>query len=407
MNFLESLKGAFQNLQGNKVRSFLTMLGIIIGIASVITMSGIGKGGQEHITGDLKKGGYGKFTVTVDKDDEEFRWKYLLNHDLVEELEKSEKFKNVSVNISRRVFMKFKKRYQMINLVATTPKYEKIDEVEYIVGRGFLPYEYTSGEKIIVIDNVTAKHLFSSELNALGKNISFISGRKSSPITYKIVGVFRNPLEKLIKVMAGPRVPRFMRIPLDTYDRVYDLSSGGFNSIILESKNPENLSLDMKIANEILEKITGIKNLYQVETITTGASSFDDILNTMNIFVTFVAGISLLVGGIGVMNIMLVSVIERTKEIGIRKALGARNKDILTQFLMESMILTGLGGIIGIVLGIVFGITIGHFIGIDPIFSINSIILSMGISTLIGVIFGVTPANKASKLNPIDALRSE
>ncbi|MCJ8343000.1 MAG: FtsX-like permease family protein, partial [Cetobacterium sp.] len=144
-----------------------------------------------------------------------------------------------------------------------------------------------------------------------------------------------------------------------------------------------------------------------VETITTGASSFDDILNTMNIFVTFVAGISLLVGGIGVMNIMLVSVIERTKEVGIRKALGARNKDILIQFLMESIILTGFGGIIGIILGILFGIIIGHFIGIDPIFSINSIILSMGISTLIGIIFGVTPANKASKLNPIDALRSE
>lgn len=207
--------------------------------------------------------------------------------------------------------------------------------------------------------------------------------------------------------MGGRRIPRFMRTPLNTYDKVYDLSKGGYSSIIIESKNPQNLAADMKNANQLLENMTGIKGLYQVETISNAAASFDNILTTLNIFITFVAGISLFVGGIGVMNIMLVSVIERTKEIGIRKAIGATNKDILIQFLMESIILTGFGGIGGVFIGITLALAISYFVNIPPIFSLFSIALALGVSTLIGLIFGVAPAKKASQLNPIDALRAE
>ncbi|MCI5724325.1 FtsX-like permease family protein, partial [Fusobacterium sp.] len=135
--------------------------------------------------------------------------------------------------------------------------------------------------------------------------------------------------------------------------------------------------------------------------------SFDKILSTLSIFITLAASISLFVGGIGVMNIMLVTVVERTKEIGIRKALGAKNKDILKQFLFESVILTLLGGLIGILLGVTLALLGGMIVGIKPVFSIMSIIVSMSISVIVGVIFGVSPARKASKLNPIDALRSE
>ena len=407
MNFLESLKGAIQNLKGNKIRSFLTMLGIIIGISSVITMSAIGKGGQQNITGDLKEGGYGKFTISIDKDDEEFRWKYLLEPEIVDSLKETNIFKNVSANISTRVFLELGKRREIIQLIATTPDYEKIDKAEYIFGRKFLPFEYEKGEKILVIDNLTAKDLFGSADKAIGNEMSFAVGRKNSPISYKIVGVFKNSLEELIKVMGGRRIPRFMRTPLNTYDKVYDLSKGGYNSIIVESKNPENLAADMKNANAILEDITGVKGLYQVETMSNAAASFDNILSTLNLFITFVAGISLFVGGIGVMNIMLVSVIERTKEIGIRKAIGATNKNILIQFLMESVILTGIGGIAGVLIGITLALVIGYFVNIPPVFSAFSITLALGVSTFIGVVFGVTPAKKASQLNPIDALRAE
>lgn len=407
MNFLESLKGAIQNLKGNKVRSFLTMLGIIIGISSVITMSAIGKGGQQNITGDLKEGGYGKFTISVDKDDEEFRWKYLLEPEMIESLKSTNLFKNVSANISTRVFIEIGRRREVIQLIATTPDYEKIDNAEYLYGRSFLPFEYEKGEKILVIDNLTAKSIFGTPENAIGNEMSFAVGRKNSPITYKVVGVFKNPLEELIKVMGGQRIPRFMRTPLNTYDKVYNLSTGGYNSIIVESKNPEELASDMSTANKVLEEISGIKGLYQVETMSNAAASFDKILSTLNLFITFVAGISLFVGGIGVMNIMLVSVIERTKEIGIRKAIGATNKDILIQFLMESVILTGIGGIVGVTIGVSLALIIGYFVNIPPVFSILSISSALCVSTFIGVIFGVTPAKKASQLNPIDALRAE
>lgn len=409
MNILESLKSAIQSIKGNKIRSFLTMLGIIIGISSVITMSSIGKGGQESITGNLKEGGYGKFNITIDKTDENFRWKYLLNEDIVNKLRESNKFKGVSPKISVNLGVKIEgsARRQMIMFNATTPDYENIDKINILYGRNILPFEYENGEKVIVIDNITAKDLFGNSKSALGKRIELFKGRFGNPQSYKIIGVYQNPLEQMIKVMGGKRVPRFGRMPLPTYEKLYDSQKTGYTTIILESKTPEDMALSMTQAKELLDNITGEAELYDINVENNGAASFDSILTTLNIFVTFVAGISLFVGGIGVMNIMLVSVVERTKEIGIRKAIGAKDIDILLQFLMESIILTGIGGIIGITLGVFLAIIIGYFIGINPVFSFITILISLIVSMGIGIIFGVTPAKKAAKLNPVDALRAE
>lgn len=407
MNFYESLKSAIQSLKGNKARSFLTMLGIIIGISSVITMSAIGKGGQENITGNLKKTGYGKFTVYVDREDQSFRWKYLLDDTTIEKLKKTNEFKAVSPMIKKRLFAKIGGRDEIMWLTVSTPEYEEIDKVNITGGRGFLSLEYKNGERSILIDHITARDLFGSSRNALGKSIEMAQSRKDAKLRYTVVGVFQNEFEQYVKAMGGRRIPRFVRMPLRTYDKIYNLKANGYTDIIIESKNPENMSEDMAKAKEILENITGVADLYEVGTLSEGASSFDNILTTLNLFVTFVAGISLFVGGIGVMNIMLVSVIERTKEIGIRKAIGAENRDILIQFLMESIILTGCGGIIGIIFGILFAVIIGNFVGIPPIFSAFSILSSLGVSMGIGIIFGVAPAKKAAELNPVDALRSE
>ena len=409
MNILESLKSAIQSIKGNKIRSFLTMLGIIIGISSVITMSSIGKGGQESITGNLKEGGFGKFNITIDKTDENFRWKYLLNEDIVNKLRESNKFKGVSpkINVNLGVKIEGSARRQMIMFNATTPDYENIDKINILYGRNILPFEYENGEKVIVIDNITAKDLFGNSKSALGKRIELFKGRFGNPQSYKIIGVYQNPLEQMIKVMGGKRVPRFGRMPLPTYEKLYDSQKTGYTTIILESKTPEDMALSMTQAKELLDSITGEAELYDINVENNGAASFDSILTTLNIFVTFVAGISLFVGGIGVMNIMLVSVVERTKEIGIRKAIGAKDIDILLQFLMESIILTGIGGVIGITLGVFLAIIIGYFIGINPVFSFITILISLIVSMGIGIIFGVTPAKKAAKLNPVDALRAE
>jgi len=409
MNFVESLKSAIQSIKGNKMRAFLTMLGIIIGISSVITMSSIGKGGQESITGDLKEGGYGKFNITIDKTDENFRWKYLLNEDIVKKLQESNKFKAVSPKISSNFGIKIDgdSRRQMVIFNATTPDYEEIDKVKILYGRNLLPFEYENSEKVITIDNITAKDLYGNARAALGQKLEIFKGRFGNPQTYKIVGVYQNPLEQMIKVMGGRRVPRFGRMPLPTYEKLYDSSQTGYTTIILESKTPEDMALSMTEARALLETITNEAELYDINVENNGAASFDSILSTLNIFVTFVAGISLFVGGIGVMNIMLVSVVERTKEIGIRKAIGATDFDILSQFLMESIILTGIGGVLGIGFGVVLAIVIGYFINIEPLFSLFTILVSLIVSMGIGIIFGVTPAKKAAKLNPVDALRAE
>ena len=407
MNFIESLKSAIQSLKGNKMRSFLTMLGIIIGISSVITMSAIGKGGQENITGNLKEGGYGKFSISVDKQDEEFRWKYLLDDSIIDKIKESGKFKAVSPKISSNFAVKIGERKEMMFLSVTTPDFEEIDKIDIIYGRNILPFEYESGEKVITIDQLTARALFTNEKNAVGQTVELSQGRRGNDIAYKIVGVYKNPLEQMIKIMGVRRIPRFVRMPLNTYDKLFDLQSGGYTSLIVESKDPEKLAESMTEAKKLMADITGIEELYEVNSESNAAASFDNILSTLNIFVTFVAGISLFVGGIGVMNIMLVSVIERTKEIGIRKAIGATNADIMIQFLMESIILTGLGGILGIIIGVLLGMGIGFAVKIPPIFSTASIVSSLIVSTGIGIIFGVTPAKKAAQLNPVDALRSE
>ena len=407
MNFIESLKSAIQSLKGNKMRSFLTMLGIIIGISSVITMSAIGKGGQENITGNLKEGGYGKFSISVDKQDEEFRWKYLLDDSIIDKIKESGKFKAVSPKISSNFAVKIGERKEMMFLSVTTPDFEEIDKIDIVYGRNILPFEYESGEKVITIDQLTARALFTNEKNAVGQTVELSQGRRGNDIAYKIVGVYKNPLEQMIKIMGGRRIPRFVRMPLNTYDKLFDLQSGGYTSLIVESKDPEKLAESMTEAKKLMADITGIEELYEVNSESNAAASFDNILSTLNIFVTFVAGISLFVGGIGVMNIMLVSVIERTKEIGIRKAIGATNADIMIQFLMESIILTGLGGILGIIIGVLLGMGIGFAVKIPPIFSTASMVSSLIVSTGIGIIFGVTPAKKAAQLNPVDALRSE
>ena len=196
-------------------------------------------------------------------------------------------------------------------------------------------------------------------------------------------------------------------MPYKAYAVSFNQDPDVFETLIVEAKNGNEISEAMLEAKNILEFNKNAKNLYVTNAVSNDIESFDKILSTLSLFVTLAASISLLVGGIGVMNIMLVTVVERTKEIGIRKALGAKNRDILKQFLFESIILTVLGGLIGMVVGIFFGLLTGAIMGIKPIFSLLSIIVSLSISVIVGIIFGVSPARRAAKLNPIDALRTE
>ncbi len=404
MNFFESIKSAFQSLIANKMRSLLTMLGIIIGISSVILMSSLGKGGQNQITGEMTKSGYGNFEISVDQENSEYRDKYLLDDSDLESIKKTEGVKAASPKYDTRVEFVNKDRNFRGVLSTTTYDYEIIDEITYVEGRPFLKTEYEGIGNLIIIDDITAKTFYPNE-SAVGKAIEVELQRGKERTNFLVVGVFKNPAATIASIMGGRMMPRFARIPLNSGKRYLDIDT--YDEIVVKSTDPINMVEAMANVKETLESKNGINDIYEISESVSRASSFDSILSILNIFITCVASISLLVGGIGVMNIMLVSVTERIKEIGIRKALGARNRDILAQFLIESIILTIIGGFIGIIFGILGAIGIGNIIKVNPIFSPIILFVSVTVSTLIGIVFGVVPARKASLLNPIEALRVE
>lgn len=405
MFFLEILNDSIINLKVNKFRSFLTMLGIIIGISSVIAIASLGEGGENLVVGKLKEGGYGKFNVSINKNNTKFRNKYFFTPNLINSLVQTNKFKNISPDVAENVLISINKEKEFGYLEASTVEFEKISPIQVISGRNFIPLEYKAGENIIIIDNITANQLYGDTSQALNKIIKISKDWDKPLVSYRVVGVMKNPIEDLIKLISEEYFPRFVRIPLKTYEKNFSDLPNKYTTLVIESKFPKNLAQDMKEIKAILNSLTNTKNIYEVNVKNTGAESFEQILKFLNIFISIVASISIIVGGIGIMNIMLVSIVERTNEIGIRKAIGATNFDILILFLLESVTLSFIGSCIGLSLGISFSLIIGTFIGVQPIFNYLFMLVLIMVSIFIGVIFGVFPAVKASKLNPIEALR--
>ena len=407
MNFIEIFKSSIQSLISNKMRSLLTMLGIIIGISSVIAMSAIGKGGEKKITGNLANSGFGVYEINVDTDADEYKSIYSLDREDIEDVKYNiHGIEAITPSIRERISIKNKTGpdiRRMALVYSTTPDFEKVDRVNYIKGRPILSIEYEEGSPVIVIDHLTAKKLFNSE-SPLGKKISLEFRSLKKVKEFIVVGVFQHPDSAMNEIGLSRMMPTFARIPLVQMERVKGTKD--YETLIVMPEDPLR-------GKEILVK--GIQqlesrnhsNIYDYEETVPRGSELKNILETLNIFILFVAGISLFVGGIGVMNIMLVSVTERIKEIGIRKAIGAQSRDILFQFLTESIILSLVGGGLGIIIGYIVSNIIGYFINISPIVSPAIVLISVIISTLIGLIFGVYPARQASLLNPIDALRNE
>ena len=402
MNFIESLKMAVTNLLSYKMRSFLTMLGIIIGITSVILMSSLGSGATEKITGDLNKLGVGNFDVSLDTSVDNTKNRHRLQQKHIDMIKNISGVEYVAPSGSSRQRLEMKGFQNFTMVFGSTQETFDIENTQILLGRYFNSSEYRKNGYYAIIDNVTSAKVFG-EASPIGQKITL----KLKDIGYKeytVVGVFKNPVASMSSLLGGSS-PTLVYVPYENYQYISKLDEKYHDSLKVKVKDPNDLERVMSVTSETLNKEAKIEGLYQSVNSSSGLDQFNSILSMLSIFVSFVASVSLLVGGIGVMNIMLVSVTERIKEVGLRKAIGAKNKDILLQFLIETIILTLTGGLIGIFLGTVSTVIVSNILDMNPVIKVNIIFLSLTLSTMIGIVFGVYPASKAAKLNPIDALR--
>jgi putative ABC transport system permease protein len=385
---LQSIKMAMRSIKGNKLRSVLTMLGIIIGVSSVIVLVSIAQGSTSNVTSQINNLGTNLITINT------FGTDLSLTEDKINKLEDIDGVKAISPVVSGRVTVKKDKTSSQTTLTGTNAAYETVRNTKVSSGRFLTDLDVEYRQKIAVIGATTAETLFGTE-SPVGQYIQ-LDGN-----SFKVVGVLASKGSSM-----GQSGDDVVIVPLSTAERLTKTTS--INQVYLQGKSGQNMDLVMaEVENAMASMYPNQTDNYSVNNQQDLMSTMSSVSNTMTMMLGGIASISLLVGGIGIMNIMLVSVSERTKEIGIRKAIGAKRRDILWQFLIESVVLSAMGGIIGIFLGLGIGKVLGSTLSMTVTFSNTVVISSFLFSLIVGVVFGVFPANKASKLNPIQALRYE
>ena len=408
---MEILRETYRSLFSNKLRTFLSMLGIIIGITSVITVMALGAGTTENITNSVSSlgsnvmiifpgysgGRGGKVASSVNnlkKSDAEDIEKYA--KDVIRAtpvLQSSFLVQNGNLNITSTVMAGNSELFKILNL--------NIDS-----GRSFVEEDYEEVKNYAVIGYDTAESLFQEE-SPVGKTIYLIQKNQHlfRKIPFEVIGVLKKAGSTLMF-----NTDKTIFIPYSTGDaRLF--KTNGKASMILASGISSEKSLESQMEVDfILNNKFGDDTSYQIMSQDTMLEVIGQITGVMNFILIAIAAISLVVGGIGIMNIMLVSVSERTREIGVKMALGAGRKRILLEFLTESIAITFVAGLIGIILGslLSFGISsLAASLNLKAIISLKSILIAFGVSASVGLFFGIYPANKASKLSPIEALRYE
>ncbi|MDF2908320.1 MAG: hypothetical protein K0R34_3641 [Herbinix sp.] len=390
MKFSQACKLALKSILGSKMRSFLTMLGMIIGVASVITLLGLVTGVTNYIVDTFSDMGTNMVNVNVTNTDTR---KVEVDEIYQFAKDNNEMFLGVTPTISSSYTVKNGSTSMTTSVLGVGEDYLDINTLELSSGR-FIHYaDIANRYEACIIGAYVADELFDGKVS-LGDTLK-INGK-----VFRIVGI----QEEQADSEANTKDDRIY-IPYSTASRLSkssDISSYTFAVIDTDS---------VEIAEELLDNylydIMKNEELYNITSMTELLDAINSMTNMLSAVLGGIAGISLLVAGIGIMNIMLVSVVERTKEIGIRKSLGAKKRDIMSQFVIEAIAISTTGGIIGIIIGSIATKTLGSAFGIEAAPTTGAILLAFCVSAGIGVAFGYMPANKAAKLNPIDALRSE
>ncbi len=402
----DTFKIAIDSMRANKGRALLTMLGIIIGISSVIAALSIGQAAQSVILEQVQGLGSNTITITSGNFANAFRSRASaisslnskLDYRILNVLDNTIKFPEIEEispesTSSQEIF--YKSKTENVSVYGITPSVFNVRQLNLNTGRLISEDDQTKVKRNIVLGSAITNSLFG-ESDPLGKDV------KIKGLTFKVVGT--------LEEKGNSNFDDSVYIPLNTLSNLIT-GTKNLNQIVVKVKDEDQIdSLTGKIQQSLLKyfKLRDIEKApFSVISSKDILSLTESITSIFTVLLASIAGISLIVGGIGIMNIMLVSVSERTREIGLRKAVGARQNAILMQFLIEAVVLTLSGGLIGMVLGIIMGVLIGLVGGFAVGVSVNAIVLSVSVSVSIGVVFGFYPAYRAAKLNPIDALKYE
>lgn len=392
MSIRQAMKMAWESIRGNKMRSFLTMLGMIIGVASVIALVSLVQGMINYSNDQYKDMGVNQITITIPDRTDNKRMTVQDMYDFTKE--NSDLYDGISPQVNVPLPLKHKREKDENKTISGVgEQYLQIGKLKLAKGR-FIQYsDVASRNKVCVIGSYEEQNLFD-EKEVVGQKMKIGSD------TFTVVGVLKEKYDS-----SEGSSDDCVYVPYTTMQKAY--FQGNITSYILNARDTADATAAKNKIEEFLYKHYMDDKVYNIFSLGEMLKMMEDMQNMMKNILGGIAGISLLVAGIGIMNIMLVSVTERTKEIGIRKSLGAKKRDIMMQFVLEAGTVSTMGGGIGILIGGLATTALGNAIGMDASPTLSAVTMAFGVSAGIGIIFGYLPANKAANLNPIDALRNE
>ena len=400
------LSEAWHAMSANRLRTFLTMLGMVIGVGAVVLMMAIGEGAQQSIKRSIDSMGSNLFVILSGSSSSSGSRSAsgsssslnMNDATAIGDLDDINAFAPISVGNAQIIYAGNNSNSA---IVGTTPSYFSIRRWDVESGELFSDSDIRSANRVALVGKTVVENLFGDDIDPIGKTIRI----KKSPFT--ILGV----LESKGQSFDGRDQDDTIIVPITTAQRKLfgNQIPGSVRMIMAQAKSEKYMGVAEDAINDLIRQRHNIRENaesdFSVRNLTAMAKTASDTAKTMSMLLGAIASISLLVGGIGIMNIMLVSVTERTREIGIRMAIGAREKDILLQFLLEACVISIVGCVIGVALGLGGALLVKKMVGAEILISMQSIVLAFSVAASVGVFFGYYPASKAAKLHPIEALR--
>ena len=402
MLFLENIKLALSAIRSNKMRSFLTMLGIIIGIGSVIAIVSIGDTMRAVIASEYENVGINRVIVYIMAADNMYYDSDMFTQDDVDAVKEAfgDRLPYVDTYCQNSLTLSDGRRKQeKVGAYAVDAGYDAVRPIDMLYGRMINESDVEAKRHSIVIEQKTAQAYFGTD-NAVGRTLYLLDSADREEFT--VVGVYQESDSFLTAMMGGGQATVY--VPLTVY---FTPDSYGWELNCYAAEGIDNELLRTQLTNYVARMTNRTTDEVLYVTARDELGAMDSVMSGLSMAVGAIAAISLLVGGIGIMNIMLVSVTERTREIGIRKALGARTSHILVQFLIESALISAAGGLIGTLLGIGIVSLGGLLMGLAVVVNPMTVVVAVGFSAVVGIFFGIYPARRAAAADPIDALRYE